>query len=295
MSKGGWLLLLAIGGLAHAQDKPVVLYNDAVLVCDETGCRERSSNSAENISAEQRAGNKSDNDENAGQEWSVIQIAPHSEPEQPERKEETERAERDINAQEAMASWAGISAGLALFALIGLFLTLWETRRIGQSQTRAYLSGIHAEVIDPDFSFAAFDIVVIVKNFGQSPAFDFKWSIDPTLQYFGAVNHLAPDESDLKKFEPFESPTVISAQTATTFRFFIEESDVAAVVQNRVGGDLYLVGSINLFWKDVFGRKHVGKAWIRPFNDADSLPDFRGKLMVTNHAPDHGDKRKRRA
>ncbi|WP_411816769.1 hypothetical protein [Hyphococcus sp. DH-69] len=201
--------------------------------------------------------------------------------------------ESDLLAQERMAFW---TKAIGVFTAIGLgilFVTfaatrdaVVETRKIGEAQTRAYLSVIDAEIVDPEFSDFAFDVIVTIKNFGQSPAFQFRWLAEPTLQYFWGNNHHAPSESDLEKIRPFDTPIVISAGTEEQIRIPILEKAVHEIMDGRGPGDLILVGSIELFWKDVFKRDNQATAWLRPEIDSDTLPGFRGKLMVTNHDPE---------
>lgn len=93
---------------------------------------------------------------------------------------EDQRADQDLNAQREMADWAegmlwatlfvGISTiGITALGVVYVRETLWETRRIGKSQVRAYVVladyYIEGSLQPPKF-------VLEFKNTGQSPARD---------------------------------------------------------------------------------------------------------------------------
>ena len=109
---------------------------------------------------------------------------------------ETERNERDLEAQRIMALWTrtmGIAAvigmGVGMFGL-GLIFTTFretrraadaaygavaETRRLGEAQTRAYLSAVKADFShDPQprgkYMIPKLDLVIHLANSGQTPA-----------------------------------------------------------------------------------------------------------------------------
>ncbi|MFC3302422.1 hypothetical protein [Parvularcula lutaonensis] len=83
--------------------------------------------------------------------------------------------ERDLQAQERMARWT-VWIGVATWVGIALLSwTLWETRRvtvetkrIGEAQTRAYLSIIKPKIIIHDYM--VWGVVADVVNSGNSPA-----------------------------------------------------------------------------------------------------------------------------
>lgn len=73
------------------------------------------------------------------------------------------------NPAQATMAWASIIAGLAAFvAAVLLWLTLRETRLIGQAQARAYVSCTGGEYAI--FKSGGIDIRFDLKNNGQSPA-----------------------------------------------------------------------------------------------------------------------------
>jgi len=96
-----------------------------------------------------------------------------------ETTNEHDRAERDIVAQHEMAWWAAwmaiISGFTAFVSLVGIYYirqTLMETRRIGQSEIRAYLS-VSAEVIPASRGSDLGDqqeFEIVIRNNGLSPA-----------------------------------------------------------------------------------------------------------------------------
>jgi hypothetical protein len=99
--------------------------------------------------------------------------------------EEKNRTTRDLKAQEDMAKWAfamiivgGFELAITAVGVVLVLLTLWETRRIGEAQVRAYVSIKSAEIEywgtweNPRIKITAF-------NSGQSPARNFVWN--PTV------------------------------------------------------------------------------------------------------------------
>lgn len=128
MFKGRWLFLIAIGGLAYAQDAPVVLLNDAILVCDETGCRERLNKETD------QQGNGAREQQGAAGEGNASEPAPQTtiiytpSPDLPSKRAE-ERAEDDLDAQEAMADWAQAMFWATLAGVVLIGFTLRESWR----------------------------------------------------------------------------------------------------------------------------------------------------------------------
>ncbi len=84
---------------------------------------------------------------------------------------------RDLKAQEAMAFWTKVIAGLTFAGVALLGWTLWETRkvteetrRIGEAQTRAYLTVFEGEYKAQEVDRTNFSIKIVLRNTGSSPA-----------------------------------------------------------------------------------------------------------------------------
>jgi hypothetical protein len=114
--------------------------------------------------------------------------------EQANAPDEQKRAERDLHAQEQMAKWAKymlyIAGGEIIVTLTGVVLVLFtliytrdaaraardavdETRRIGEAQTRAYVSIEGSEVSNFGNGVRP-SVTTVIKNTGQTPAYDLK-------------------------------------------------------------------------------------------------------------------------
>lgn len=219
------------------------------------------------------------------------------------------REDKNLEAQQWMMFWAG---AMFFVTAVGVWYVAGtldatraaveatnratdETREIGEAQVRAYLSVTKAVVVEPEYAYYAFDIIVTAKNFGQSPAFNFNWCVEPSLQYFWGDNRLAPSQSDLPRITPYDTPTILSAGSEATFRFSIATTDVEGIMSACDVGDLYMIGSVEIFWKDVFGKDERGYAWFRPVRNEHVSPSFRGELSIANHAPEEGDKPEQKA
>ncbi|WP_417463260.1 hypothetical protein [Kordiimonas sp.] len=74
---------------------------------------------------------------------------------------------KDTYAQWLMAAFAAIATGASIWALVYLRRTLYETRRIGKAQIRAYLTCTGGKFT---ISLNAAWATVTLKNTGQSPA-----------------------------------------------------------------------------------------------------------------------------
>ena len=161
-------------------------------------------------------------------------------------------AKQDLIAQNVMAHWAKISALLALIALCGLLWTLWENRRIGEAQNRAYLlveSGWITKADATDIS-----AVVKIKNFGHTPAVDARsWiSIWVEANPLKVVLPDAPHDLSMGQanigagtYHEFSHPRGMGLRTWE-------------IVKIRAGeAAIYVFGEAR--YKDVFGRPHVTK------------------------------------
>ncbi len=129
MSKGGWLIVIAVGGLSSAQAATyVVNYNGVDLVCDASGCRKPSAKDYDYAPDAQRAddGAAEERDKPPTVEDTAITYSPSS---GPPSGEEEKREKDDLKAQQDMARWAFwmFMATVAGVGLIGW--TLDETRK----------------------------------------------------------------------------------------------------------------------------------------------------------------------
>lgn len=246
MLKGCWLILIAIGGLVGALIAPSQATDYGCQIVGGISKCEPSAKKPQSITR---------NNQRSAQyplifRSAVSDDANASQNRQQDSKKTCEKRNtppddrecRDLLAQETMARWTRTLGWVGLISVPLLIATLaantWAviaTRKIGQAQVRAYLSVIRAEVVDPEYLSNAFDILVTVRNFGQSPAVDFRWSVEPTLQYYASTLQMSPDENDLAVITPHETPAVISAGAIETVRFSISTDDVDDIVQNMPG------------------------------------------------------------
>lgn len=159
--------------------------------------------------------------------------------EQEQAVRETYHAVRDLEAQRDMSFWAlavfvisAISAGLTLWALWYVRGTLYATLRIGQAQTRAYLSIDKFEVrlSENGLSFKA-----TVKNSGNSPAFAAQIIVKVIDKDGGAIN-----------LDPFEEHTV-PAQSSVEF------SECFWIIDTKAISGAIVV-KVEIGYADVFGE-----------------------------------------
>ncbi|WP_274789838.1 hypothetical protein [Roseovarius tolerans] len=166
-----------------------------------------------------------------------------------ETANEHQRAEKDLVAQTEMALWAFwmliVTALMAAITAVGVFY-VWrtllatqdmarETTRIGEAQVKAYLSvesvkGIlHTVEKDPFI-----EILITVKNSGQSPALDVKVGVDGKV--FARHNH---------KDGFGDIPS-----NATSERRLLRSLNAPLVV-DRLGRVNFMI-DVNVFFEDVF-------------------------------------------
>lgn len=193
--------------------------------------------------------------------------------------------ELDLLAQNSMAHWAKVSAGLALGALCGLFLTLWETRRIGQAQARAYVSCPAGAFKFSNSDYTEIDVRIDVHNSGTSPAVDFEFSATIIVEY------VEDDEVIVAGKYPFSTVLKIydvGGGETQPKRAKLVGSSIVMWVQYllRNNAEIGVFGQFEYI--DVFKRK-----WVRKFALAGRVekrkPDSEG-FVINELVPCHPDR-----
>jgi len=209
----------------------------------------------------------------------------------PETAETTEHDERDLAAQEGAALWAFWIAvisffqlGLSGFGLWAILRTLKqgretiqaardsvaETRRIGEAQVRAYLTGISVEV-----GFTSKGLVVLrvhVRNSGQSPA---------RCVYLGEVEVSFDTDKGFERFtERDGEPIYIDIGAGSEERVvdqFVAEGDKWVADK----GKFYLSVNTTIKGRDVFGCDIVEEE--RFFDGFTERPDIKGWITLKRY------------
>ena len=177
-----------------------------------------------------------------------------------------QRGERDLVAQETTAGWTIVMSTAAIFGIVlsvvgvaliwGTFRETRETnqitREIGRAQVRAYLFfEVHETKLHARRRPSA---VVIVKNFGSSPAIDIRLGGAVVVRPKGWIWPL--DENDWVNEKP--SSLYLAPGGSKHFDTEIEEEPVLTVEDQLAvrQGDLCLYGRAIATYKDVFGSEH---------------------------------------
>ncbi len=132
MSKGGWFIVFAVGGLASSQAAPdIVNFNGVELICDARGCSSSLAKDNERAPNAQRAsdGPAEECGEPIRVQHAAVTYSPSSDS---PSDQEAQRQQEDLKAQQDMARWAFwmLVATTAGVGLIGW--TLYETRKAAE-------------------------------------------------------------------------------------------------------------------------------------------------------------------
>lgn len=151
-----------------------------------------------------------------------------------ESAEDGKRAERDLDAQEGMALFTrlmGFTGLIGLLVGVGSVYLIWatlratqvmarDTREIGEAQVRAYLSIDKVEVsARPKRGIVFWDVVVTVRNSGQSPARGIQvWASGPgfAVEKYGGIMRDLPSGGH-------DTCTVIMSTKSENLRFRDED------------------------------------------------------------------------
>jgi hypothetical protein len=209
----------------------------------------------------------------------AIETANNKKPSQ----EEKDESRRNLEAQEKISAWAprvfwAAFAELIVTAagVIVIWLTLTETRRIGQAQVRAY--------VDIESIFVTFrtdwvpsqfhpQVEIVAKNSGQSPARGFVWR--PTLQYFAGDSRRERGMQGNWVGQPGET---ISAGGPFSGRVLIGDMGIDQFYQSSgAAGEAALVRvRIEFEYVDVFGTRITDEAYAA--GTADRVRDLSGPI-----------------
>lgn len=317
MSKICWLFLIAVGGLNTAQARPIILYNDAVLVCDDTGCRERSNEENTYQPSDSPRTQERPTDERENAPNIIIQSfepdTPSAEP-PPQRAEE--RAEEDLDAQQSMAVWAramfwatSLGVGLISWTLIetrktaniarrsldsSLFVgrlhlrqgrkatkaaldSVAVTREVGQAQARAYINARESK-----FSFKNGSQLIgfwlELYNSGNSPAR--KVRVTNIKVGVGPRSVIEPEFFDFEDLVFHEIPAQSEGikEGRIAFDYTFKYASPVSL------GDIYLFICGDVTFDDVFDEPQTSQIAVsgRTMEDADKDFVFHGKLTRTN-------------
>lgn len=181
-------------------------------------------------------------------------------------KKDTEN--KDLQAQQEMANWAlaTVVVGIfglitSIFGLIGLFLSLYQTRRsikisetVGRTQTRAYLS----VELDSEFAANSKSYPFRIKNSGVSPAKKVRY----VAAQFVLEHPLVEHQGDLIGFNPEERTPVFTIAPGASANGDAEfdskiRSDDWHIIKSNGSKRIYLV--VRVFYDDFFGMPHETK------------------------------------
>lgn len=164
--------------------------------------------------------------------------------------EATEISRRQLTANYILAGLAALAAGLSWW-------TFHQTRKITRQQLRAYVL-VDSIVVDeskgvPDFPMPA-AYLVIVKNFGQTPAHDF------SVKYAYAIDVLKEEEAELRLIIP-KLPTIGSLGLlgpGSSSSIHADYDEIPSVLKEAIKSGqrrVYVYGTLQ--YGDAFGHKHT--------------------------------------
>jgi hypothetical protein len=157
-------------------------------------------------------------------------------------------AELDLVQQMVMAHWAIVSALLAMLGLFGVLFTFRETHKMGQLQTRAYISvnGGHVRFNVSDYIY--FEFAINVHNTGQSPAFEINIDGNATVQSG------SPDRGKVLSMNKFPSLTIYEVgggeTVGKTARIL---GDILSAVAEMNKGAAYFSFFGTMRYNDIYG------------------------------------------
>jgi len=208
-----------------------------------------------------------------------------------ERNEE--RAEYDLQAQQDMAVWALGMLFVSMFGLLATIvgvvyvaLTLRETRRIGEAQVRAYLSVESASYVAyPNL----FEVTIVVKNSGNSPARqlkmlnDLSWNEpkvtidDVVIGKHGWQYHAASFISVIN-----DIPASGGGIGQCSFYRAVED-DIVDRIARRMKSPVWIRCALS--WRDVFGKEsaiHLNLIGFRDRTDGGPNDEWKhkGELQI---------------
>jgi len=172
---------------------------------------------------------------------------------------EQERADRNLKAQENMAFWAELMFGVGVFELcvtllgvVLVFLTLRETRRIGEAQVRAYL-----HITQMTITFRVPDghpsIKVTAQNSGQSPAENVVWN--PTITYAALERSMSGTVSgNWRKTDGIDMPAGAVLPLIGVSVPNMSLAAFATLDENKIAPRVDVTVVVNFRYQDVFGR-----------------------------------------
>jgi hypothetical protein len=200
-----------------------------------------------------------------------------------------------------IADYQGRTLFWQTFATIGAFVAaafaafyarnaVYEAKRVGQAQVRAYLSCVSGQFSIESGWIAA---TVHLKNFGQSPAINVQSSA--SLHWMNAVTTEQNPIPYIENHRTFvcdaKLATIPSGNTEETFLHWEKSKLPNGLFDQLVGGDRQVSIAGTLRWQDVFGEEQSTDFWL--FEERDGLLDRalaiigrKGKLRVSaNPAP----------
>jgi len=181
---------------------------------------------------------------------------------------EQQRAEKDLAAQQNMAKWARWLLGLAIFTAAVTGFGVWyvrdtlvatremasETTRIGDTQTRAYIS-ISDAFITQILPGNKAKISITIENSGQSPAYDFR--IVSTTGFIFAD----PETIDIPEAQrhPEGTGTIVGARSKVFHNKTTSNVIVASDVQAIKSARAHFVASGWINYKTSIGGKRTDR------------------------------------
>lgn len=207
---------------------------------------------------------------------------------------------RVVYMDDTLAQWIMMLATIA--AAVLLLRTLWatqgiarETTRIGEAQTRAYLSVEKVHFFWGNDKMERPRISVTIKNSGQTPAKWFKIRVRPI------VYRLADDESrgvpppenwsDVEISDDFSGPWVgiANGETLDSTFYFPDEVDLiqqtmVTIIDTPTLG-FVIVGEVQystFFDEEFLTQFCFGRANMRPYKVADTILEEELGIEITN-------------
>ncbi len=198
-----------------------------------------------------------------------------------ESRRKEQRNERDLNAQETMARWTWVMGGIAgiglIVSLIGIgliYVTFKETRRAADTgreaneiarssserQLRAYV-GVERIFVKTKAVGQVTVGEVVVKNFGQTPAYNYHLASHLVIWETGGDEHLlnVPSQPNMRTSDLQPSASSLAYPRAPNI--------LTQEILDRLNAGtsvIYLVGRID--YEDTFGNPRVTRFRVRNDN-----------------------------
>lgn len=182
-----------------------------------------------------------------------------------DRAADKEGKKRDLDAQEAMAFWAKwmfwatvCTVIVGIGGIVYVRLALLETRRLGQTEIRAYLTitdmTVQIDDLQPPAKMFAPSFKFKVRNTGNSPARNIRYYIRGAYLYRGCKGEVRGSTDFRKNSATFDvAPNVAIPREHTSLLLLLNNADRAALDS----GTLRMAITAYVSFLDVFDKEHT--------------------------------------